>query len=104
MFARGMHARSSEWKNDRPNASSKYRYLCLNEINKIFFFTMPTTTRSFYRGCDGRTKIFERNHCQIEKDERTCFTACEGDLCNRGNGGYIVIQDRSHPDVAGHLS
>nr|CAH0099720.1 unnamed protein product [Daphnia galeata] len=42
--------------------------------------------KSFYRGCDGRTKVFERNNCQIEKDERTCFTACVGDLCNRGNG------------------
>lgn len=48
--------------------------------------------KSFYRGCDGRTKVFERNHCQIEKDERTCFTACVGDLCNLGNGlvDYIV--------------
>ncbi|XP_046446819.1 uncharacterized protein LOC124196069 isoform X1 [Daphnia pulex] len=42
--------------------------------------------KSFYRGCDGRTKVFEQNKCQIEKDERTCFTACVGDLCNHGNG------------------
>ncbi|XP_057372095.1 uncharacterized protein LOC130693004 [Daphnia carinata] len=42
--------------------------------------------KSFYRGCDGRTKVFERNNCQIEKDERTCFTACVGDLCNLGDG------------------
>ena len=42
--------------------------------------------KSFYRGCDGRTRVFERNHCIVEKDERTCFTACDGDLCNASDG------------------
>lgn len=54
--------------------------------------------RSFYRGCDGRTKVFERNNCQIEKDERTCFTSCVGDLCNLGDG---LVDDN---DKSGSIS
>lgn len=53
--------------------------------------TVLSFCRSFYRGCDGRTRVFERNNCQIEKDERTCFTACVGDLCNLGDG--LVVDD-----------
>lgn len=42
--------------------------------------------KSFYRGCDGRTQVFDRNHCIIGNDERTCFSSCQGILCNDGNG------------------
>lgn len=43
--------------------------------------------RSFYRGCDARIKVFEQSHhCQIEKNERTCFSACSSNLCNYGDG------------------
>lgn len=59
------------------------------------YFVSLIFYRSFYRGCDARTKMFEQNQCVIEGKERTCFTACVGgDLCNAGDG---LISNDIHP-------
>ncbi len=92
---RGLHTGSLHDRESRTMAISACQ-VCMNRYVSIRQHVLWRFTekieiigklfRSFYRGCDGRTKVFERNNCQIEKDERTCFTACVGDLCNHGNG------------------
>lgn len=76
--------RVEEWPSRRVKSVIDIFYIRI--ISLFPFNPITTKNRSFYRGCDGRTKVFERNNCQIEKDERTCFTACVGDLCNLGDG------------------
>ena len=37
-------------------------------------------------GSTFRTAAFERPHCVVEGGERTCFAACDAELCNAGDG------------------